>query len=79
MGPLGLQLTLQEAGDVIQLWDVVRPVAAVLLQQGEHPVVLAAGVGRVQGLQLREDFAPGEPFFLCVLHSRDDLATGTDT
>lgn len=69
-------LTLQEAGHVLQLWDVVRPVAAVFLQQGEDAVVFAAGVSRVQSLQLLEHFAPCHPFSLCVLHPRDDLATG---
>lgn len=69
-------LTLQEAGHVLQLWDVVRPVAAVFLQQGEDAVVFAAGVSRVQSLQLLEHFAPCDPLSLCVLHPRDGLATG---
>lgn len=72
-------LTLQETGDVLQLWDVVLPVAAVFLQQGEDPVVLAAGVTRVQSLQLLEHCAPCVLFHLCVLHFGDDLATGTKT
>lgn len=72
-------LTLQEAGDVLQLWDVVLPVAAVFLQQGEDSVVFTAGVSRVQSLQLLEHRPPCGLFVLCVLHSRDDLATGTKT
>lgn len=74
-----LGLTLQEFGDVLQLRDVVLPVAAVFLQQGEDPVVLSAGVSRVQSLQLLEHRAPCGLLLLCVLHSGDDLATGTDT
>lgn len=70
-------LTLQEAGHVLQLRDVVRLVAAVLLQQGEDPVVFAAGVGRVQGLQLHEHLPPRGPLLLRVLHPRDGLATGS--
>ena len=75
--PFRLQLTLQEAGDFLQLWDVVGPVAAVLLQQGEDPVVFAAGMGWVQGLQLLEHGAPCCLFRLCVLHLGNGLATGT--
>lgn len=71
--------TLQEAGDVLQLWDVVLLVAAVFLQQGEHTVVFAAGVSRVQSLQLLEHLPPCDPLLLCVLHPRDDLTTGTNT
>ena len=70
------ELTLQESGDVLQLWDVVLPVAAVFLQQGEDPIVLAAGVSRVQGLQLLEHCAPCGLLLFCVLHSGDGLATG---
>ena len=66
---------MQEAGDLLQLGDVVLPVAAVLLQQGEHAVVLAAGVGRVQRLQLLEDGSPGGLLLRRVLHLGDHLAT----
>ena len=48
-------LTLEEVRDVLQLRDVVCRVAAVLLQQGEHMVVLVAGVGAVQPLQVAAD------------------------
>ena len=48
-------LTLKEVRDVLQLRDVVCRVAAVLLQQGEHMVVLVAGVGAVQPLQVAAD------------------------
>lgn len=69
--------TLQEAGHVFQLWDVVSLVAAVLLQQGEDPVVFAAGVARVEGLQLGEHLPPRDSLLLCVIHPRDGLATGS--
>jgi len=71
------RLTLQEAGHVLQLRDVVLPVAAVLLQQGEDAVVFVAGVSRVQGLQLLEHRPPRQLLRLRVLHLGDDLATGT--
>ena len=48
-------LTLEEVRDVLQLRDVVCRVAAVLLQQREHMVVLVAGVGAVQPLQVAAD------------------------
>lgn len=69
--------TLKEAGHVFQLWDVVWLVAAVLLQQGEDPVVFAAGVGRVEGLQLSEHLPPRGSLLLRVLHPWDWLATGS--
>lgn len=72
-------LTSKEAGDILQLGDVVILVAAVFLQQGENPVVFVAGVSRVQSLQLLEDFAPCGFLVLGVLHSGDGLATGTKT
>lgn len=72
-------LTLEEARHVLQLRDVVLLVAAVFLQQGEDAVVLAAGVGRVQGLQLAEHFAPRGLFVCRVLHTRDRLTTEEDT
>lgn len=71
----GETLTLEEAGNVLQLRDVVLLVAAVFLQQGEDAVVLAAGVSRVQGLQLPEHFAPRGLLVLRVLHPWDGLAT----
>lgn len=73
------RLTLQEAGHVLQLRDVVLPVAAVFLQQGEDPVVLTTSVSRVKSLQLLEHRAPCGLFLLRVLHPGDGLATGTKT
>lgn len=69
--------TLQEAGHVLQLRDVVWLVAAVLLQQGEDPVVFAAGVARVEGLQLGEHLPPRSSLLLRVIHPRNGLATGS--
>ena len=40
---------------MLQLRDVVGRVSAVLLQQREHVVVLVAGVGAVQPLQVTAD------------------------
>lgn len=70
-------LTLQEAGHIFQLRDVVWLVAAVLLQQGEDPVVFTTGVARVEGLQLGEHLPPRGSLLLRVLHPRDGLATGS--
>lgn len=70
-------VTLQEAGDVLELRDIVWPVAAVFLQQGEDAVVFTAGMSRVQSLQLPEHRAPGGLLLLCVLHHGNGLATGT--
>lgn len=72
-GEPGETLTLKETGHVLQLRDVVLLVAAVFLQQGENAVVLAAGVRRVQGLQLPEHFAPRGLLVLRVLHLWDRL------
>jgi len=66
--------TLQEVGDVLQLGDVVGRVAAVLLEEGEDVVLLAAGVGRIERPQLVVDDAPGLDLLLCVLHSGQRLA-----
>lgn len=73
-GKAGEELTLQEAGHVLQLRDVVLLVAAVFLQQGEDAVVLAAGVSRVQGLELPEHSPPRGLLVLRVLHQWDGLA-----
>lgn len=51
--------TFQEVGHVLQLWDIVLPVAAVLDEQREHVVVLFAGVCGVQLRKLPKDSAPG--------------------
>ena len=53
-------LTLEEVRDVLQLGNVVCRVAAVLLQQREHMVVLVAGVGAVQPPQVAADRCAGE-------------------
>lgn len=45
---LWLVFTFQEAGDVLQLRNVVRAVATMPLQQSEGLEVLAAGMGDVQ-------------------------------
>ena len=51
-------LTFEEVGDVLQLRDVVLPVAAVVDEEREDVVELPTGVRRVQLRQLPEDGAP---------------------
>lgn len=50
--------TLQEAGDVLQLGDVVRPVATGTFQQLESLLVLPAGVGGVEAPEGGVHFLP---------------------
>ena len=51
-------LTLEEVRDVLELRDLPLAVAAVLLQQREDVVELAAGVGLEQPLQVLVDGGP---------------------
>ena len=60
---------------MLKLRDVVLGVAAVLLQQGEHVVVLVAGVGLVQPLEVAVDRPPSRFLLVCVFHLGDRLTT----
>ena len=60
---------------MLKLRDVVLGVSAVLLQQGEHVVVLVAGVSLVQPLEVAVDRPPGGLLLVSVLHLGDRLAT----
>ena len=53
-----LVVTFQEAGHVLQLWDIVRAVPTVLFQQPERFQVFATGVRGVQVPQSQVDFPP---------------------
>ena len=64
---------------MLQLRDVVLGVPAVLLEQGEHVVVLVAGVGLVQPLQIAVDRPPGGLLLVRVLDLGYGLATGCQT
>lgn len=68
--------TFEEVGDVLQLGDVVLPVATVFDEQREDVVVLLAGVGLVQPRKIAEHGAPRGGFLLGVLHPRDLLVAG---
>ena len=61
---------------MLKLRDVVLGVPAVLLEQGEHVVVLVAGVGLVQSLQIAVDRPPGGLLLVRVLDLGYGLATG---
>ena len=60
---------------MLQLGDVVLGISAVLLEQGEHVVVLVAGVGLVQPLEVAVDRLPGGLLLVRVLHLGDGLTT----
>lgn len=68
-------VTVQKVGNVLQLRDIVLPVATILDQKREHVVELAASVSRVKLRKLPEDGAPSRYFFGSVLDARDLLAT----
>ena len=68
--------TVEKVGNVLQLGNVVLPVAAVLDEQREHVIELAARVSRVQCRQLPVDGAPRLDLVVRVLHSRDRLTAG---
>ena len=62
---------MKEIGDVLELRDVVLPVAAVFNQEREDVIEFPAGVSRVQLGQLIVDDAPRGHLLLGVLHPRD--------
>ena len=64
----------EEVGDGLQLGDLPGAVAHVLLEEGEHVVVLVAGVGLVHGLQLGVHRPPHALLHLGVLHFRNGRA-----
>ena len=70
--------TLEEARDVLELWDVVLPVVAVLGQQGEVLQVLSAGVAGVQFVELSEHHPPRANLLFCELNTRDRFSAGTE-
>ena len=67
--------TVKKGGDVLQLGDVVGPVAAVFDEQREDVIEFAAGVSRVQFGQLVVDDAPRGHLFFRVLNARDRCPT----
>lgn len=67
--------TSEEERDVLQLRDVVLPVAAVFGEQRQVLQVLSAGVSWVQFGEFSEDHAPGPGLLWGVLHPGDGLST----
>merc|ERR1712032_1723200 len=59
---------------MLKLREAVLGVSAVLLEQGEHVVVLVAGVSLVQLLEVAVDRPPGGLLLVRVLHLWDGLA-----
>lgn len=51
-------VTFQEAGHVLQLWNIVRAVPTMLFQQPERFQVFVTGVCGVQVPQSQVDFPP---------------------
>lgn len=68
--------TSEEERDVLQLRDVVLPVAALLDEQRPVLQVLSAGVTGVQLGQLSEDHAPRPDLLRGVLDAGDGLTAG---
>lgn len=56
----------KEVGNVLELWDIVFTVAAVLNQEWEDVVVLSAGMSGVKLCQVSEDYSPGFRLFFGV-------------
>lgn len=70
-----VQQTSEEERDVLQLGDVVLPVATVFGEQRQVLQVLSAGVTWVQFGQFSEDHTPGPDLLCSVLHPGDGLST----
>ena len=68
-------ITFQEVRNPLELRHFILVVAAVLLQQGEHVVVLIAGVSLVESLQVVEDSLPGAFLLWRVVNSWNLLST----
>ena len=69
------ELTFQKVRDILELWDWALTVAAVLLQQGQDVVELAAGVSGEQLLQIGVDGLPGGHLLSGVLNPRNGRTT----
>lgn len=72
-------VTLQEAGHVLQLRDVVLPVVAVRGEQRQVLQVLPAGVAGVQLVQLPKHNAPRPDLLLCELHPGNGISAEKQT
>ena len=68
-------ITFQEVRNPLELRHFILVVAAVLLQEREHVVVLIAGVSLVKSLQVVEDSLPGRFLLWCVGNGRNLLST----
>lgn len=66
-------LTPQEVGDILQLWYVILPEAAVVHQQGKDMIVFAASVRLVELGQIPKDDAPRFDLLLRIVHMRQLL------
>lgn len=71
---LVMELTFQEIRNVLQLRNVVFAIAAILDQQREHVVMLAARMCLVQLCNVAEHNAPCIRFLLRVFHVRQYLS-----
>lgn len=71
-----MKITFEEAGDILQLRDVILPTFTVFGQQWQILQVFPAGVGGVQLVQLPVHNTPSLHFLLCELNIRDGIPTG---
>ena len=74
-GAATIIITFQEVRNPLELRHFVLVVSAVLLQEGEHVVVLIAGVSLVKSLQIVEDSLPGGFLLRGVFNTRNLLST----
>lgn len=65
---------MEEIGNVLQLRDVVRRVATVLLEKRENVVVLATGIRGVKLTELRVDGLPGLDLLFGIFHAGNGLS-----
>ncbi len=65
---------MQEIGNVLELRDIILPVATVFNQQREIVIKFTTRVSRIEFRQLPVDSAPSSNLVFGVRHSRDGLA-----
>jgi hypothetical protein len=70
------KVTFQEVGYILQLRNVVFPVATILYEQREDFIVFSTCVLFVQHRQVPEHLAPGRYLFSSVIDTRDFFSTG---
>ncbi len=67
--------TFQKVRHVLQLWNIIRAVSTILLQEGEDVVELSARMCRVEFRQFAVNGSPSTDLFLCIFDSWDLFST----